>query len=243
MHDLTHIDLFSGSGAFSLAAERAGFRTLCFVESEPFCQAILKKHWPRIPIYNDIKTFRWAWRRPTLISGGFPCQPFSSAGRKKGKADHRNLWPDMLRVISEIRPAWVIAENVTHIAYMVLADCENDLEAEGYEVQSFDIPACSCGLPTMERHIWIVAASRSEHMEGRGQKRLSREQEMFSRFGRANDKNAERFPGIPDLCPPELYRSRKGIPHWMDRHKMLGNAIVPQVAYQIIKTIAEIEED
>jgi DNA (cytosine-5)-methyltransferase 1 len=241
---LTHIDLFSGIGGFSLAAEWAGFKTIAFCEIDEFCQTILRQEWPKVPIIPRIEDFDGSkWTRQTLLTGGFPCQPFSLAGRKKGKDDDRYLWPEMLRVISEARPSWIIAENVVGIAYLVLADCENDLEAEGYETQSFDIPACACGLSTMERHIWIVAARRGEFVEGGGKKCLSGIGKLRPLFGRENHHGVKRWPPIPDLCKPRLYRSRKGISHWVDRHKALGNAIVPQVAYEIIKGISEIEHE
>src|SRR4030042_1384254 len=143
--------------------------------------------------------------------------------------------------IAQARPNGVIAENVTHIAHMVLADCENALETKGYEAQSFDIPACACGLSTMERHIWIVATCRGEFVERSRAKRISREQGIFSRFGWKNNQGFKRWPPIPDLCRPVLYRSRKGIPGFVDSHKAFGNAILPQVAYEIIKGIAEMK--
>lgn len=226
-----------------MAARWTGFETVVFCEKDEFCQKKLKEHFPKIPIIPDIENFDGSkWRGSTLLTGGFPCQPFSSAGRKKGTADDRFLWPEMLRIISEARPTWVIAENVINIAHMVLADCENDLEAEGYEAQSFDIPACACGLSTMERHIWIIAACRSKYMEGGGKKRISREQKIFSCFGRQDNSGFKRFPPIPDLCRPILHRSRKGLSYWVDRHKALGNAIVPQVAGEIMRGIRMIEE-
>ena len=239
---LTHIDLFSGIGGFALAAGWAGFKTIVLCEIDEFCQTILKKGWPEISIISQIEDFDGSkWAGATLLTGGFPCQPFSSAGRKKGKEDNRNLWPQMLRVISEAKPTWLIAENVINIAHMVLADCENDLEDAGYEAQSFDIPACACGLSTMERHIWIVATRRGELLEGRSKKCLQGKQGIQSRFRWADYQSIKRFPPIPDLPRPILYRSRKGIPSWVDRHKALGNAIVPQVAFPILQAIAEIE--
>ena len=239
---LTHVDLFSGIGGFALAAKWAGFKTVIFCEKDEYCQKELKRHWPTIPIIEDIKDFDGKkYIKPTLLTGGFPCQPFSTAGRKRGKADDRYLWPEMLRVISEARPNWVIGENVIGIAHMVLADCENDLEAENYEAVSLDIPACAVGLSTMERHIWIIAARRGKHMEGRSPQCLSGLKKTQPCFWGKNNQGIERFPGIPDLPRPVLYRSRKGIPYWVERHKAIGNAIPPQVAYEIMKIIASIE--
>jgi DNA (cytosine-5)-methyltransferase 1 len=241
---LTHIDLFSGILGFALAAKWAGFKTVVFCEKDEFCKKVIKKQWPGAQIIDQIEEFNGRkYKGATLVTGGFPCQPFSSAGRKRGENDDRFLWPEMLRVVSEVGPDWVIAENVINIAHMVLARCENDLEAKGYEAQSFDIPACACGLSTMERHIWIVAARRSKFLEGSSERCISRKQRIFSRIRRTNNQSSKRFPPIPDLCRPILYRSRKGIPNFVDRHKALGNAIVPQVAYEIMKIIATIEEE
>jgi DNA (cytosine-5)-methyltransferase 1 len=243
VNEFTHIDLFSGIGGFSLAAQWAGFRTVVFCEIDEFCQEVLKRCWPEVQIIQNIRNFDGSrWTGATLLTGGFPCQPFSSAGRKRGKADDRNLWPEMLQVISRARPTWVIAENVTGIAYMVLADCENDLEAEGYKAQSFDIPACACGLSTMERHIWIIATHRGKFVEGNVKKRIQGIRKIQPCIGRKDHNETKGFPRIPDLPESRLLGSRKGIPHWVDRHKALGNAIPPQVAYEIIKGIAMIEK-
>jgi len=186
---LTHVDLFSGIGGFALAAEWAGFKTVVFCEIDEYCQAVLKKHWPEVPIIGDIKEFRWpladtegnhqCWSRTkpqkqqgtirrrnsqpiTLITGGFPCQPFSVAGKRRGKADDRYLWPDMFRVISEIRPTWVLAENVTGIVKMELDRCLSDLERIGYTTQAFVIPACAVDAPHRRDRVWIVGYARSE---------------------------------------------------------------------------------
>ena len=240
---MTHVDLFSGIGGFALAAKWAGFETVVFCEKDEFCQKKLKEHFPGVPIIPEIEKFDGTeWKKPTLLTGGFPCQPFSSAGRKKGKTDNRFLWPEMLRIISEARPTWVIAENVINIAHMVLADCENDLEAEGYKAQSFDIPACACGLSTMERHIWIVAAGRGQHMEGSGEKCLSEFKKVQPCIRREDNKSSSGIFPMPNLCRPILHRSRKGLSHWVDRHKALGNAIVPQIAAEIMRGIRMIEE-
>src|SRR4051812_45727132 len=113
---LTHLSLFSGIGGIDLAAQWAGFETVAFVEKDKFCQQILVKHWPEVPIYDEIKTFDGSvFADITLLTGGFPCQPFSQAGKRRGKEDDRYLWPEMLRVISEAKPTWVVGENVAGI--------------------------------------------------------------------------------------------------------------------------------
>ena len=174
---MNHVDLFSGIGGFALAAEWAGFETIVFCEKDDYCQKILKKHWPEVPIIPEIRDFkwpmansestRWATRpskgqpgrccSPTLLTGGFPCQPFSIAGKRRGKDDDRFLWPEMFRVICEIRPTWVLAENVTGIIRMELENCLSDLEREEYETETFIIPACAVDAPHRRDRIWIVA--------------------------------------------------------------------------------------
>jgi len=159
---LTHIDLFSGIGGFSLAARWAGLDTIVFCERDKFCQKVLNKHWPGVPIHDDITTFDGTkYSNVFLLTGGFPCQPFSCAGKRRGKEDDRYLWPEMLRVISETKPHWVIGENVAGFVSMGLDGCISDLEREGYEVQPFIIPACAVNAPHRRDRVWIVANSIS----------------------------------------------------------------------------------
>lgn len=183
---IRHIDLFSGIGGFSLAADRVfGNVEHIFCDTEPFAQAVIEKHWPRARIFGDIRTLtadtkgrRFEGRkvpvRPggshetpsdfigcDLLTGGFPCQPFSQAGRRKGTSDDRYLWPEMLRVIREFKPRWVIAENVGGLVTwndgMVLETVCSDLEKEGYQVQPFIVPAAAVGAPHRRDRVWIIA--------------------------------------------------------------------------------------
>jgi DNA (cytosine-5)-methyltransferase 1 len=154
----THLDLFSGIGGFALAAGWAGFETVGFCDNEPYAQAVLKKHWPNVPIHGDIKTLDGtAYRGVTLLTGGFPCQPFSNAGKRRGKDDDRYLWPQMLRVIQEARPDWIVGENVVGIIGLALDQVCSDLEAEGYEVEPIIIPACGVDAPHRRNRVWIIA--------------------------------------------------------------------------------------
>lgn len=157
------LDLFSGIGGFSLGLERAGMETVAFCEINKFCQKVLRKHWPRLPIYSNIKELDGTLFRGSIdvVCGGFPCQPFSAAGKRKGKDDDRDLWPEMLRIIREARPRWVIGENVAGFINMEFERTAADLEAEGYEVQAFVIPACGVGAPHRRDRIWIIA--HAEH--------------------------------------------------------------------------------
>ena len=163
MRKLKILDLCSGIGGFSLGLESTGgFETIAFCEFDPFCQKVLNKHWPEVPIYNDLKeiskneeTIRNIPEHD-LICGGIPCQPFSVAGKQKGKEDDRHLWPYMFKIIEQKKPTWVIVENVGGFVNVALDDVCLDLEAEGYSTQSFIIPACGVEAPHRRDRIWII---------------------------------------------------------------------------------------
>jgi len=153
---MTHGSCFSGIGGFDLAAQWAGIKTTWEIENNPFCQKVLKKHFPEAKLYGDIHDVTKP-ESVDIISGGFPCQPFSCAGKRKGKADDRYLWPEMLRIITEVRPTWVIAENVAGIINMALDQVLADLEMAGYSCQAVIIPACALNAPHRRDRIWILA--------------------------------------------------------------------------------------
>jgi DNA (cytosine-5)-methyltransferase 1 len=158
---LKMLDLFSGIGGFSLAASWAGIETIAFCEIDPFCQKALKKYWSDVPIYPDITKLRGdEIGTVDIIAGGFPCQPFSVAGKRRGTKDDRFLWPEMFRIIQEVKPTWIVGENVAGFINMGLDDCISDLESEGYEVQAFIIPACTVNAPHRRDRIWIVGNSK-----------------------------------------------------------------------------------
>ena len=156
------LDLFSGIGGFSLGLESTGFfETIGFVEKDKFCQKVLKKHWNNINIEEDIRNVKGEKYQADVVTGGFPCQPFSVAGKRKSTADDRYLWDEMLRVIRETKPRWVIGENVEGIVNinegMVLRQVLNDLENEGFQSQCIIIPASGIGAWHQRKRIWIVA--------------------------------------------------------------------------------------
>ena len=160
------LDLFSGIGGCSLGLESTGFfETIGFVEKDEFCQKVLKKHWSNINIEEDIRNVKGERYAADIITGGFPCQPFSVAGKRKSTADDRYLWDEMLRVIRETKPRWVIGENVEGIVNinegMVLRQVLNDLENEGFQSQCIIIPASGIGAWHQRKRIWIVANSNS----------------------------------------------------------------------------------
>jgi len=153
------LDLFSGIGGFSLGLERAGMETVAFCENDAFCQKVLEKHWPDVPIHNNIEELDGRKYRGTiqLVCGGFPCQPFSVAGDQRGSEDDRALWPEMLRVIREVEPAWVIGENVSGIIHMELDNVLSDLEGAGYSCQAFVVPACAVDAQHRRDRVWVIA--------------------------------------------------------------------------------------
>ena len=158
------LDLFSGIGGFSLGLERAGMETVAFCESDEFCQKVLNKNWPDVPVHNDIKELdgKKYDGAVELVCGGFPCQPFSVAGKRLGAKDDRSLWPEMFRVICEARAAWVIAENVPGIIKMELDQVLSDLESGGYSTQAFTVPACAVDAPHKRERVWVVAHSHGQ---------------------------------------------------------------------------------
>ncbi len=158
------LDLFSGIGGFSLGLERAGMETIAFCEIDPFCQAVLRKHWPEVPIHDDVRELDGKKFNPDIICGGYPCQPFSLAGDRRGSEDERHLWPEMFRLVKECRPAWVVGENVAGHITMGLDEVLSDLESEGYSVQTFIVPACAVDAHHRRDRLWIVANADS----GRG---------------------------------------------------------------------------
>lgn len=165
------LDLFSGIGGFSLGLERAGMKTAAFCEMDPFCQEVLAKHWPDIPIFDDVRGLDGKQFKGTveLICGGYPCQPFSLAGRRTGAKDDRHVWPEMFRLIQEIRPAWVLAENVAGHISLGLDSVLSDLENEGYTTETFLIPACAVDAKHQRNRLWIVAHASGERRQQKPQ--------------------------------------------------------------------------
>ena len=288
----THIDLFSGIGGFALAARWAGVETVAFCEIEKYAQRVLRKNFPGIRILEDVRSFpATEFRQPWLLTGGYPCQPFSQAGKRRGTEDDRHLWPEMFRIIRSSRPVWVLCENVAGHISMGLDEVISDLEGEEYSVQSFVIPALSVDAKHRRDRVWIVANNMAHteslgHRGGSGQKCgneewIIQQEEQGRDFmgGETQGRGASCGKDLADskrrywdvheahgehgktstqkifgngsglsrissrwLPEPDVGRVAHGIPNRVDRLKGLGNAIVPQVAYQIIRTMIESEE-
>jgi DNA-cytosine methyltransferase len=166
MNKLKLLDLFSGIGGFSLGLESTGyFQTIAFVEKDKFCRQVLQKNFKNIPIEEDIRNVRGSNYAADVITGGFPCQPFSVAGKRKGTADDRYLWDETIRVVAECKPRWFIGENVEGLINInngvVLRQVQTDLEEQGFQVQCLVIPAAGIGAWHQRKRIWIVAYSDS----------------------------------------------------------------------------------
>ena len=261
-----HLDLFSGIGGFALAAHWAGFETVAFCEKERFCQGVLERHWPHVPIIEDIHDFRGGEHGEVeLLTGGFPCTPFSISGKRRGKEDHRALWPEMARIVQESKPTWIIAENVAGILSLGIGEVLADLEGLGYEMQTFLVPACAVGAPHRRDRVWItgrrkVSNSNEQRLErwvfdasANKERRQQSKNGPFAECSSGGKGNGDsRRDAKPDLgllahgLSAELVhgwdREPEGVPRvtgrMKDRINMLkglGNAIVPQVAYEFLR--------
>jgi len=186
------LDLFSGIGGFSLGLEATGhFETAAFCEIEPYCKQVLKKHWPTVPIFDDIRQLKGTdIGTIDIITGGYPCQPFSVAGKQKAEQDPRHLWPEYFRLIQELRPTWVIGENVSGHIKLGLDSVLEDLASEGYSTRTFSISASSIGANHKRERVWTVAYSGSIANAMRGiDNSLSKESRSWSYYegrGRGN---------------------------------------------------------
>ena len=307
----THIDLFSGIGGFALACRWAGIETIAFCEIEKYAQRVLRKNFPGIRIFEDGRQFpATEFREPFLLTGGYPCQPFSQAGKRRGAEDDRHLWPSMFGIIRTSRPTWILAENVAGHVTLGLDQVLADLESEDYAVQPIIVPACAVDAPHRRDRVWILGNSQRDS-EGRAygsesgrskrerkdeniikrdevgrdsgnasrkiafadseyERREQCEHEKQSRYHKrlsqrdcssATDYNRRRCEkresekkSLSDFnlesesdgrlwsAEPNVGRVAHGIPRRVDRLRGLGNAIVPQVAYEIIKAMIEADE-
>ena len=200
------LDLFSGIGGFSLGLEWAGTHTVAFVEKDPYCQKILRKHWPDTPIYKDI--YDDITENCDIITGGFPCQPFSQAGKQKGEADDRYLWPKMLEIIAQKRPAFVIGENVAGIIGMALDQVLFDLESEGYATRTFIIPAAGVNAPHRRDRVWILAyTNQGNRRQGMCEQSERTESNCICQ-GTTSNSSSECKRGLPERETKEIAKLR-----------------------------------
>ena len=241
---MNHGSLFSGIGGFDLAAEWMGWNNCFHCEWNEFGQKILNYYWPKAKSYGDITTADFTiWNgRIDILTGGFPCQPFSNAGKKKGSADERYLWEEMLRSIKEIKPRWVVGENVANITKLeggkTFETICISLENEGYKVQPYIIPAAAQKAWHVRERVWLLAHNSSVRV----QRNLKRQVPWKPNIPEKQDGRI--FQEIRDL-PTEIEPFFSGTGNGVSTRiynevlKGLGNAIVPQVALQIFKAIDE----
>jgi DNA (cytosine-5)-methyltransferase 1 len=202
---MKHGSLFSGIGGFDLAAEWMGWENVFHCEWNPFGQRILKHYWPNAKSYDDITKTDFTSHRGAIdiLTGGFPCQPYSLAGKRKGKADDRHLWPEMLRAIREIQPQWVVGENVFGIVNwnggMVFDEVQADLEAEGYEVQPYVLPACAVNAPHRRDRVWFVAYRNTEQREYAAERLQSEFVELLTKNPDSNGRPGEQREEEPGI--------------------------------------------
>jgi len=258
------LDLFSGIGGFSLGLQRAGMKTIGFCEIDKYCQKVLKKNFPDIPIYDDVcKLTGSDINEPVdLICGGFPCQPFSVAGKRLGAEDDRHLWPEYLRLIQELRPTWVIGENVAGLINMGLDNVLSNLEGAGYSSRTFIIPAVAVDAKHRRDRLWIVAHSNLQHDQRRGQPckpiSVGRETRTELNGGRSNVAHASSTQRQRNECSERSIEARANIsePSWwssepnvgrvadgvaarVDRLKAIGNGQVPLCAATAWRILSE----
>ena len=241
------LSLFSGIGGLELGLERAGMTVVGQVEIDDYCRCVLAKHWPEVPRHDDVRTAVDWWQsepRPAvdLVCGGFPCQPVSVAGLKRAQEDERWLWPAMAHVIAEIRPRWVVAENVPGLRKLGLADVLGDLDRLGYRARPGLISACAVGAPHARQRLFTLAHAES-HRCGQGRAWRSdlhaaprpRKQEPVL----AHPDRVRAEPERRDwwAAEPDVARMAHGIPDRVDRTRALGNAVVPQVAEHVGRLI------
>lgn len=266
------LDLFSGIGGFSLGLERAGMQTVAFCEIDPFCRKVLAKHWPSVPCYTDIRALTAARIRADGISvdaicGGFPCQDVSLAGRRAGMGETRSgLWSEYRRLISELRPRYIVVENTPGLLSLGMGTVLGDLAELRYDAEWYGIPAAYVGADHIRDRVWIIAypydgesfaIGRSESQEVEEDAPDALRARLSRRIDAGADKqNAGRILARPRLTfdapnpfpreyrqyPPVVGRGVHGIPNRVDRIRGLGNAVVPQIPEIIGRAIMRAQQ-
>lgn len=248
MKKINVLDLFSGIGGFTLGMESTGYyETIAFCEIDKFCQKVLNKHWPYVPIIEDIHDVtnetleQCGVGQVDLITAGFPCQPFSVAGHRKGTQDERFLWPELFRVITDIKPRFVILENVPNLLRiqngLVFTGILYDLARTGYDAEWQIIPASAIGAPHKRERLFVVAYTHSERCE--------RLYSQYSIFNKSPQKQTKVFnsallsSGFSGLPQPGVFGGNNGLSNRAHRTRGLGNAVVPQVIAYIGNSLYE----
>ena len=240
--EVTVGSLFSGIGGLDLGLERAGMKVIWQSEIDPYCCKVLKKHWPEVPNHGNIKEINWQEiQKPNIIAGGYPCQPFSLAGKRKGTEDPRHLWPYVLHAISSIQPAYAILENVPGHLTMGGAQVIGELAEFGYDAEWRVVSAAGMGAPHLRKRLIIVAypnESWRKHSDTQRSARaaLSQRHEVFKSIEPSHCISRTSKHWVHE---PNVGRVADGIPNRVDRLRGLGNAVVPQVAEYIGRLVME----
>jgi DNA (cytosine-5)-methyltransferase 1 len=252
---LNVLDLFSGIGGFSLGLERAGMRTVAFCEIDPYCRAVLRKHWPGMPVFDDVRGLGGAGLHmldicPDVICGGFPCQDISLAGKGAGLYGERSgLWWEFHRLIKEIRPQYAIIENVAALRSRGLDTVLGSLAALRYDAEWHCVPASAVGAPHRRDRIWIIAYPQREQLRiesGRCGGESGTSEAFAAEHGADRDvadsrRSLLRGRGTEKSTwwqsEPDVGRVAHGIPSRVDRLRALGNAVVPQIPEMIGRAI------
>jgi DNA (cytosine-5)-methyltransferase 1 len=259
------LDLFSGIGGFSLGLERAGMETVAFCEQDGYACRVLRKHWPTIPIFEDVRTLTAKRLRahginPTIVCGGFPCQDISTAGKGAGIDGERSgLWTELARLIREIRPLYAVVENVPALRSRGLNRVLGDLASIGFDAEWHCIPASALGAPHQRDRVWIIAHPTSRkvrRLPGRSKAEIavpgigSRDAPILAdayrhgfhrpRLSTSREvSHADAWPRRRWTTESPICRMDDGIPDRVDRLRCLGNAVVPQVVEMIGRAIVQ----
>lgn len=252
--------LFSGIGGFDLGLEWAGMSVAWQVEIDPFCKRVLAKHWPSVERHSDVKECgAHNLQAVDLICGGFPCQPHSVAGKRRGAADDRDLWPEYRRIVSELRPRWVLAENVPGIRTTILDQVLSDLEDLDYAVGALVIPACAFDLPHRRERIFIVGYTERSGCNRVARRRAGKkppngylecdtyaaiacQSGLSQRSGQTGQRTHAATPRNPwRQTQPAVCGRNDVVPRRVDRLRSLGNAVAPVVVEFIGRYIVEVD--
>lgn len=241
---MNYYEACAGIGGMALGFRQAGFQVVGLCERDEWCQGRLKRIFPMSEIDSDVyritgQSIREQCGAVDVFAAGFPCQPYSIAGHKKAANDERDLWPEILRLIDEIQPRWFVGENSFNFELLGWKQCQADLAGKGYESLCFDLPAAAFGLPTVERHLWIIAAPVGERSERFRPEPLQNFGQLSRELPRSNQGNRERrnisesrFCGVGERVSR---RSNK------DSLRALGNAVPPPMARFIAEAILQME--
>jgi DNA (cytosine-5)-methyltransferase 1 len=243
MHQLIHLDLFSGIGGFALAARMVGgIETRQFIEIDPYCQRVLAKNFPGVPIHGDAKTFTAQPGDFDLITAGFPCQPHSTAGSRKASQDDRDLWPELYRIICQVQPRWIVLENVRGLlsseAGQFFRDILWDLARAGLDAEWAVIPASDLGAPHQRERLLILAYANSV---GYSQPQLWNPPLAEKGASEPSPKSLllADWPKRPSQVS-EIPRAIDGLPPRLDAVRSLGNSISPQVAAIPLRRVVDL---